>query len=119
MSDKEIYAIECELEVALSRLIGYLAIMTGLNTYKKIHKELCDLLKIVIKWGADFEIKRDLNFIQPDEILNVYNRMEKIKDDYLYDSQIGIESELSDKIVIWMFEVMKLRKKLIEVKGVE
>lgn len=45
--------------------------------------------------------------------------MEKIKDDYLYDSQIGIESELSDKIVIWMFEVMKLRKKLIEVKVVE
>lgn len=41
--------------------------------------------------------------------------MDKIKEDYLYDGSIGTESELSDEIVIWMYEIMKLRKTLIEI----
>mgnify|MGYP000652471426 CR=1 FL=1 len=41
--------------------------------------------------------------------------MDKIKEDYLYDNTPG--NELSDEIVIWMYEIMKLRKKLIEMKG--
>ena len=107
------------MEIAFARLIGPLAVMTELDAYKNICSELLDLFSIVVRWGAKFQTERNLDFIKSDELINVYNRMEKIKDDYLYDSQIGIESELSDKIVIWMFEVMKLRKKLIEVKVVE
>ena len=98
MSEKEIYSIECELEIAFARLIGPLAIMTELKVYKDIRSELLDLFKIVVKWGAEFQIKRNLDFIKSDELLNVYNRMDKIKEDYLY-------------------EIMKLRKKLIEMRG--
>ena len=54
------------------------------------------------------------NFITPNEIIEIYNRMDKIKEDYLYDNTPG--NELSDEIVIWMYEIMKLRKKLIEMK---
>ncbi len=117
MSEKEIYSIECELEIAFARLIGPLAIMIELKVYKDIRSELLDLFKIVVKWGAEFQIKRNLDFIKSDELLNVYNRMDKIKEDYLYDGSIGSESELSDEIVIWMYEIMKLRKKLIEMRG--
>lgn len=46
--------------------------------------------------------------------VNIYNRMDKIKEEYLYDGSIGSESELSDEMVIWMYEIMKLRKKLYE-----
>ena len=34
--------------------------------------------------------------------------MDKIKEDYLYDNTPG--NELSDEIVIWMYEMMELRK---------
>ena len=117
MSEKNIYSIECEMEIAFARLIGPLAIMIELEAYKDIRNELLDLFKIVVRWGAEFQTKRNLGFVKSDELLNVYNRMDKIKEDYLYDCLIGSESELSDEIVIWMYEIMKLRKKLIEMKG--
>ena len=37
MSKKEMYAVESEIEVAFARLIGPLAIMNELETYKNIH----------------------------------------------------------------------------------
>lgn len=114
MSKKEIYAVECEIEVAFARLIGPLAIMNELETYKNIHEELLDLFHVIVKWGTRFQIEKNLDFIIPNEIIEIYNRMDKIKEDYLYDNTPG--NELSDEIVIWMYEIMKLRKKLIEMK---
>ena len=119
MSEKNIYSIECEMEIAFARLIGPLAIMIELEAYKDIRNELLDLFKIVVKWGAEFQTKRNLGFVKSDELLNVYNRMDKIKEDYLYDGSIGTESELSDEIVIWMYEIMKLRKTLIEIEKIK
>lgn len=115
MSKKEMYAVECEIEVAFARLIGPLAIMNELETYKNIHEELLDLFHVIVKWGTRFQIEKNLDFITPNEIIEIYNRMDKIKEDYLYDNTPG--NELSDEIVIWMYEIMKLRKKLIEMKG--
>ncbi len=114
MSKKEMYAVECEIEVAFARLIGPLAIMNELETYKNIHEELLDLFHVIVKWGTRFQIEKNLDFITPNEIIEIYNRMDKIKEDYLYDNTPG--NELSDEIVIWMYEIMKLRKKLIERK---
>lgn len=115
MSKKEMYAVESEIEVAFARLIGPLAIMNELETYKNIHEELLDLFHVIVKWGTRFQIEKNLDFITPNEIIEIYNRMDKIKEDYLYDNTPG--NELSDEIVIWMYEIMKLRKKLIEMKG--
>lgn len=49
MSKKEMYAVECEIEVAFARLIGPLAIMNELETYKNIHEELLNLFHVTIK----------------------------------------------------------------------
>ena len=54
MSKKEMYAVECEIEVAFARLIGPLAIMNELETYKNIHEELLDLFHVIVKWGTRF-----------------------------------------------------------------
>lgn len=115
MSKKEMYAVECEIEVAFARLIGPLAIMNELETYNNIHDELLDLFHVIVKWGTRFQVERNLDFIIPDEIIEIYNRMDKIKEDYLYDNTPG--NELSDEIVIWIYEIMQLRKKLIEMRG--
>lgn len=88
-----------------------------LDSYNEEHQEIKKLLKIVVDWGANFQEKGNLNFITSDELLNIYNRLENIKDKYLYNDKIGNESELSDEIVIWMWEIMRLRKILIEFEG--
>lgn len=106
--------IEWEIEVAFSRLIGPLAIMAELKSYKISYKEIHTLIHIIAGLGARFQNDRNLFFIEPDELLDVYYRLDALKDKHLCDPNIGNESELSDEVVIWMYELMVLRKKQIE-----
>ncbi|MGM9876063.1 MAG: hypothetical protein ACI310_02410 [Bacilli bacterium] len=115
--NKKKYKVQSDVEVAFARLIGPLAIISVLDSYNEDHQEIKKLLKIVVDWGANFQEKGNLNFINSTELLNIYNRLESIKDKYLYNDKIGNESELSDEIVIWMWEIMRLRKILIEFEG--
>lgn len=115
--NKKKYKVQSDVEVAFARLIGPLAIISVLDSYNEEHQEIKKLLKIVVDWGANFQEKGNLNFITSTELLNIYNRLENIKDKYLYNDKIGNESELSDEIVIWMWEIMRLRKILIEFEG--
>ena len=107
-------SIEWEIEVAFSRLIGPLAIMAELKSYKISHKEIHILIHIIARWGARFQNDRNLFFIEPEELFDVYYRLDALKDKYLCDPNIGNECELSDEVVIWMYELMVLRKKQIE-----
>ena len=115
--NKKKYKVQSDVEVAFARLIGPLAIISVLDSYNEEHQEIKKLLKIVVDWGANFQEKGNLNFITSTELLNIYNRLENIKDKYLFNDKIGNESELSDEIVIWMWEIMRLRKILIEFEG--
>lgn len=67
MTKKELYKVECEIEVAFTRLIGTLAIMQELELYKDICDELSNLFKTIVSWGAKFQIERNLNFITKEE----------------------------------------------------
>lgn len=106
--------IRGQIDIAFARLIGPLAIMTELKSYENSHKEIQSLLDTIIKWGAKFQSIQNLSFITKDEILNVYNRLDALKEKYLFDSNLGLENELSDEIVIWIYELMELRKEQIE-----
>lgn len=106
--------IRGKIDIAFYRLIGPLVIMKELKSYESSREEIQDLLHIVAKWGAKFQSIQNLSFISSDEILNVYNRLDALKDKFLFDVNLGFECELSDEIVIWMYELMELRKIQIE-----
>jgi len=106
--------IRGKIDIAFARLIGPLAIMNELKFYESSQEEIHNLLNIVTKWGAKFQSVQNLSFINSYEILNVYNRLDALKDKFLFDTNLGFESELSDEIVIWMYELMELRKTQIE-----
>ena len=106
-----------EVEIAFARLIGPLATVTGIESYKEAHEEYKELLDIIIKWSADYMITRKLSLIHHKELLDVYNRLEDLRGKWLFDDNLGEESELADEIIIWMWEVMELRKLEIEKKG--
>ena len=88
--------------------------MNELKSYESSRKEIQSLLNIITKWGAKFQSTQNLSFINSYEILNVYNRLDALKDKFLFNTNLGFENELSDEIVIWMYELMELRKKQIE-----
>ncbi len=106
--------IRGKIDIAFARLIGPLAIMNELKSYESSHEEIHNLLDIVIKWGAKFQSVQNLAFIKSDEILAVYNRLDALKDKFLFDANLGLENELSDEVVIWIYELMELRKIQIE-----
>lgn len=110
------YKLKCDIEIAFARLIGPLSIMSVLNSYKEDSQEIKEILNIVINWGACFQEKNDLTFITSEKLLDIYYKLESLKDKYLYNDKIGDESELSDEITIWMWELMELRKKSIELE---
>lgn len=108
--------IRGQIDIAFSRLIGPLAIMSELKSYESSHEEIHNLLNIITKWGAKFQSVQNLSFINSNELLNVYNRLDILKDKFLFDVNLGFENELSDEIVIWMYELMNLRKIQIEME---
>lgn len=110
--------IRGKIDIAFARLIGPLAIMHELKSYKSSQEEIYNLLNIVTKWGAKFQSVQNLSFINSYEILDVYDRLDALKDKFLFDTNLGFESELTDEIVIWMYELMELRKAQIE-RGVK
>lgn len=103
-----------DIEIAFSRLIGPLATVTKLPSYKEGHERYKKLLDIVVKWSADFTVTKDLSRINHVDLLNVYEEMEDLKTEFLFKDGIGIEGELSDEIVICMWQLMLYRKEQIE-----
>lgn len=103
-----------QIEISLHNLIDILGIMSKHDSYMPDREILNHLLNVVLKWKKKFQVQRKLSFISREELLEVYNKLEDLKEKYLYDSSFGDEVELSDKAVIWMWELMLLRKKQIE-----
>ena len=103
-----------EIENTFDKLITSLEEMNNSSIFKEEHKDINDILNTIIKWNKEFQTKKTLAFIKKEELLDIYNRIEKIKDKYIYDVSLGDDEELSDEASIWMWELMLLRKKQIE-----
>ena len=114
---KDLYEVESKLYVALTRLIGPLSMMAKLKTYQNDHKEIKQILDKIVEWSTKFQTIRNLDFITPDELLDTYNKLDKLKEKYIFEVDTGNEDELTDEAVIWLSEIMKLRKKLIDMRG--
>ena len=113
MDSNQEETIKNSIQIAFARLIGPLTIMSALDSYKAKHDEIKKILDIIIKWGAKFEIEQNLDFIESDELLNVYERINNLNIEFLYSPKLGNESFLSDEIAIWIWQIMELRKELI------
>ena len=111
-------AMRAEIEIAFARLIGPLATITALPASDETqYKDYKKILPIVLKWAADFQINKDLSRINHLELIDIYDRLDELKTYWLFDRRFGLESELADTVLIWLWELMLLRKDQIEGKG--
>lgn len=90
--------------------------MQELVLYKDIRGELSNLFKIIVSWGAKFQIERNLNFITKKELINIHNKIDKIESRYVYLNYPGNETKLSDEILIWFEEIFRLNNILTQAK---
>lgn len=93
-----------------NKLIGYLELIISFDSYKNARKEYEEILITVKKWYEYYIENINLNIIEPTKINEVYEKLEDLKTEWLFSKELGSESELSDQVVIWIIELMKLRK---------
>lgn len=98
------------IRFAFDRLIGPLATATVYEEYGDKRKEYAYALSVILRWSADYEKTKTLIYIQREELLSIYYKLEELNDELIYTS----DSEMSDEIIIWLWNLMLLRKKQIE-----
>lgn len=97
-----------------SKLIGDIEVLLKIKSYENYCEEYAKILKIIKKWSNIALKKEDLSFISREELLKIYEDIESMRDTIIFDKNFGYESELSDEIYIWYWNLMHLRKKQIE-----
>lgn len=98
------------IRFAFDKLLGPLATASEYKEFGDKREEYSDILKKVAKWSCEYEDKKTLIYIDHKEILSVYSKLEELNDDLIANSK----SDISDEIVIWLWEIMVLRKKQID-----
>lgn len=102
-----------EIADTFSKIKNVIKEMFSYQSYNEAYKELNYLLTVFTLWEKTFKKTGTLDFITPKELLDIYY---KIEDRYLYNSSIGNEGELSDCLSIWMWNLMVLRKDIIDIE---
>lgn len=105
-----------EIKTTFEKLIEILTNILKLDSYKISYEDYNDLLKTILKWNKSYIVTKDLSLINHTQLLKVYNRIDDLSNKYIFNSTIGKESELADEAVIWIWELMKLRKNQIDRK---
>ncbi len=113
---KKIKDIGKEIADTFSKIKNVIKEMFSYQSYNEAYKELNYLLTVFTLWEKTFKKTGTLDFITPKELLDIYHEIEDIKDRYLYNSSIGNEGELSDCLSIWMWNLMVLRKDIIDIE---
>ena len=113
---KKIKDIGKEIADTFSKIKNVIKEMFSYQSYNEAYKELNYLLTVFTFWEKTFKKTGTLDFITPKELLDIYYKIEDIKDRYLYNSSIGNEGELSDYLSIWMWNLMVLRKDIIDIE---
>lgn len=113
---KKIKDIGKEIADTFSKIKNVIKEMFSYQSYNEAYKGLNYLLTVFTLWEKTFKKTGTLDFITPKELLDIYHEIEDIKDRYLYNSSIGNEGELSDYLSIWMWNLMVLRKDIIDIE---
>lgn len=105
------------VEEAFHNLMKSIKKITTLDSYSNDHKTYGELLLIIADWSEDYMKNNQLSRINHEKLLDVYNKLDRLKEKWLFNLKLGKESELADEVVIWMWELMELRK--LEIGGKE
>ena len=98
-------------------IIGYINMILQYQSYNESFDEYRNILLIVTKWMINYEESRDISLINHVELLEIYKKLDNLQTKYTCNVNMGKESELSDYVLNWMWDLMYLRKSYIENRG--
>lgn len=88
-------------------IIGNIEISVRLDSYRDVKKEYIMIKEILLEWVNIYYENKNFDFIKYDESLNIHNQLADIRYKILPDKNIGMESVLSDNILIRYEAIIK------------
>ena len=83
-----------------ANVIGYLKIAINLESLKDIRTKYEMVLDELLKWTKYYYENKNLDIVRHDNSLKIHDILEDVKNNIVFRSDIGIESELTDNILI-------------------
>lgn len=96
------------------RLIGYLNLILQFDTYQDNYKDYKEILDYINKWAIQYEKERNLNFINSNDLINIYEKADELQTKYICNEKMGSESEFSDFVLNLLWDLRIIYKKNIE-----
>lgn len=88
-------------------IIGNLEIAIHLDSFKNVKEKYEMVLNELLKWVKSYYINKNLDIATYEKSLEIHTLLENIKWDILPNKEIGIESLLTDNILIRYEVIMK------------
>lgn len=89
-------------------LIGYLNIAINLNSYSRVRNEYKSVLNELLDWVKYYYENKNLNIVNHNNSLRIYDLLEDIRNDIIFDKSMGIELEIADNILIRYEAIVKM-----------
>lgn len=96
------------------RLIGYLNLILKFKSYQEDYDNYKEILDFINNWAVLYEKNRTLNFINNNDLINIYEKADDLQTKYICNNKMGSESEFSDYVVNLIWKLRIHYKKCIE-----
>ena len=106
-----------EIKECFFNIIGYITMILQYDSYHESYNDYQKILNKISKMLVLYEEKRNIMLINEKELLDLYNKLDNLQSKYISNENMGKENELSDYVVNWMWDLMYIRKNIIESSG--
>lgn len=90
-----------------SILLGYIKIAMEFESYSNVVSKLKNISDTISLWAKNYFQIRSFDDITRDESLDIYKIIDDIREEKLFNKEIGEEKNIADQILIWYEIVIK------------
>lgn len=90
-----------------SILLGYIRITMKLDSYSDVSDKYEQISDVLSSWVKDYILHKNFDSITHKESIQIYKMIDCIRENKLFNKNIGNEKNLSDQILIWYEIVIK------------
>lgn len=104
-----------------ANIIGNLRIAIDLDSLKEVKKDYEMVLNELLKWVNYYYVNKNLDIVTYDDSLRIHDLLDNIRNELIFNKNIGMEAMLSDDILIRYEVIIKMinneRSKEIDMKS--
>lgn len=89
-------------------LLGYLKIAISLKSFNYVKNDYEKAISELLSWLNYYYENKNLNIINYSNSLRMHELLEDIRNDVIFDKNMGIESEIGDYILIRYEVIVKM-----------